>query len=477
MDNKLRDAARIFRSQRDLQAGHQLITAASRAGFLPEQHQILLSLFGDPQIKAHVGSATPIQNFFYFVCGSNDASDTLEADRITWLRTNVRDKFVLFRMIRIGLRALYWELFSDKNREEILPLFGYTRPGAKTVNNESEYARLKKGIDTTLSVLEQIEPGVIPPVAHIEMGLSAWAAITAEEGRLTLPEETRTKSSRSARDAFQKKWHRALLWQHAIDNLINMLLHLVMALQGKVGEPYELEGGRDNRRYTGSPFLWHWSREHGSLNPGHHLNFGQTTRLNLLTYGINSVNTGIDWYVVYSNCLAGLFLTSTILLKLDGIVPPPVDSSAVEDGLEQLNRQLDRLERQHLSPIPQRRRLVKQLEELQNDQFMAVADGDEEAEIEINQRIQVINQQILAIDSGFPQIIALRGQVDTLYAEGKTISQIREKLDIGSLQNQLEQQADVEELREEAYWESLFWAHFAPTICLGVVEDLSILVS
>ena len=482
MDQEYRILQRQYLAEPDPETANQLLIVALRSGILPEEILEILGLSSTMLARNYGITSQPPS--LYFVCGSNDESDALEASRIAWLR-NFKDLRSLWFKIAVACFNYIFNLISDpQHRDDIVPMFNYPRrdyPSHKGRKRkpapDQEFNLLLKDLREILQFLEVFSSENVDPlkitlagrreahVAALLLAITYWSSVTAEEGDLDYGLDERVAAQE--RDNI---WHKRTSWQGVINNLVEILHHILLTLRGSTGEPYN--NGR-NPRYNGCPFLKHWEREHGSLNPGYHLNFGATARLNELV----DTTGRIDWFVVFSNCLAAVYHSYIFYLSAYKQVPwlllhpkgrnldaegDPSENSPAEELLEALSNQYAAWMQTNVRARPDYRRLSRQDARLSN-RFLNllgegnIADNDRRL-VEIQTATDNVTAQLNQIQenviNAFPEILALRQRIVELEREVETEEETTAKND-------------------EQQLEGRFWAEFGPIIEAAVIDYLA----
>jgi hypothetical protein len=441
MDSRLRQLVRDFQSAPDVIGAQTLIRAVERSGAMPPPVQELLSL---------VTNQTGLPSL-YFVCGAFDENDTLEAGRINWLRTNFTEhRYLWFIICRNLLDFVAHHLLQPDLQAELEILLKYplgkrkkNYPEHQSNNGQAEYQLLRRDVMAALALLQKVGPrtgSLSTPILEAQISLwERWSALTADEGFVAMNDNA--------------DWNQFNNSQSSVYNLVETFHHIFLALAGQTGEPHLIadEDGdnTDNDAYTGSPFLKHWHKEHGSLNPGHHVNLGETTRLNELVMSDGK----IDWFVVFSNCLVGCYFTYIWTLRARG-------QEFVSDALQQrtaLSAQYDTLEKQSkellsniLTEHPTYRSLQLRLFLLRKKGVSTSAQQ--------GQMTRVINQMDVIEDQARESHADLQALEDRLVETADLLDETRE----------------AAEQDREVIYERRFWQDTQPVYYISIAEYLNV---
>lgn len=334
-DESLRALARRYTSERSEQLASKIIAGAKRSGQLPWPIQELLTFnYGPPPLD--------------FVCGFEDVlGNEVESARIRFIANFKNDltddTFVWLHIIRGWLRKisqLIIPAISDFGMfthisvmipKKKLPIKGI---GGNQLNPINLMKQLSEDVEEALRLLDGVSPNFdLPHQSRIKAcasQFSKWGYIFSQEGPLfrASPQET-------------------VSIQMAGFNFIETMEHLLNSLLNRVGEPYQFLDGGQNRRYDGGPFLYHWTREHGTLNPNHHLaDIGMQRLARLTQLQVSGVD--INWPVVYSNAFVGCYFSYCFYLAAIGeLILYPIDMPEIR----QIRMEMDQLEdrRDHLN--------------------------------------------------------------------------------------------------------------------------------
>lgn len=454
MDSRLRQLIRDFQAAPDVNNAQTLIRSMQRGGAIPPPVQGLLDL---------VTNQTGLPSL-YFVCGTADENenDALEASRINWLRNTFTEQrylwliicrnlidFAAHHLLQNDLQSSFESLLTyNSDRVSAVDIASMRRPRRRrgqpagwdiryprhqTDNGVAEYQLLREDTLAALALLQHLGPrtGNLP-TAVLESQIivwERWSALTSEEGWLTYDGSN------------HEEWAQYNNLQGVVYNLVETFHHMFLSLVGRAGDPHEIGPRRAfNKAYTGGPFLKHWTREHGSLNPGHHLNFGEITRLNELVMPDGK----IDWFVVFSNCLVGSYFTYTWILRARGREPifdVAQKRSELETQYNALEEQNRNLLHQHLNVHQGYLKLIER------------ANG----KLSTGQRTRVENQ-MAAIETQVSQNVPELQAID---------NQLQE------LANAMDASRDADNLNKDVMYERRFWRDTQPVFYISIAEYLS----
>lgn len=499
MDSRTQALIREYRASRDPSIAQRIIAQLIRSGDLSNDIVNLLAVAGNETAQDTLGfrgsqQVTPTPPSLYFTSGHGadpnilqdlDAEAALEGtagpaqevERIRWIQVVFKDmKFLWFIIVRRLLRKIHSEVFQSQHQELLEKLLHYDArhlegrrkrralkqegflPGHQVENGQFEYQLLKSQSDDAITLLEQISPNTSYPdqrrLNTLGAQISAWAGITCDEGYLRigdpLPSSIEADTFDNDRD-----------WAFCLYNFVETLHHLFLALVGSPGIPYRRGEGRPLADYTGSPFLYHWKREHGTLNPGHHLNHGALVRLNELMNEKGQIN----WYVVYSNCLVGCYLSNTFYLSATARHSLHAPQTPVE--LEELGAQYEVLE--------------ARMDELL-DRFLRSRNDYSRAQQSVNRAEARVNTLIMHdFDETDPDFIAadqrlqaaqnrLEQIVDSVHQAHPEIPEIISQYTMMGERLELLQRQTA--ASEEEILENNFWEEMGPTIQLAITDYL-----
>lgn len=472
MDIDLRQLQRDYLADPNRRSGQRLLQAAFRSGKLSDSILEILSLSATMIARRYGYQAQPPS--LYFVCGVNeDPNLHLEVERITWFRRFREQRFLWFKVILACLHHAYNLIFASENTNTIIPMFDYPRKqypshrGPKRRNDApGEFLQLQGDLLRILDFLHTLSPTTGAPTAEqldpLLQIINYWCAVTTEEGDLNY--------GASAPANPHRIWRQRKNWQGALNNLIEILHHLLYVLSGSVGEPHRV-GSRSNRRYTGCPFLLHWEREHGTLNPGHHL-VGIGNDSPRITQLVDASGM-IDWFIVYSNAIVAAYHVYIFSLAAhrqltwktlhpEGRNLDDEPTSSTEQELDHLLEQSQQWEQENIISRPDYHRLETRDNRI-HDRFLELT-----AEEDLPEDDPRLVRAQAEIERIAVQMEAIRNEVFNAHPEARALIQRIEEL-----QNRVEAERRTTATTTNAQLENRFWIEFGPIIESAVIDYLA----